>query len=301
MYKRLTFILLFLLPIIGVSAVPGKPAVAKVSSYLTGIVNMKVKQGQYVKKGDLLFTISTDYLNTVIGKCKNSVWYNKETYKRIRKLQNKRTESLENRQKAKYDLEKAISRLKQEEVLENKWSKYYAPFDGVVTKIYYFTGSTCPDGTCGNNNSVLEITKTSDKNIETGPVIANIAPYLSGIVETKLLVGDKVKKGDVLFKINMDCKLLDKKKYQAAIKFWKEKYKRDKGLHANNNTVSLKLLQNSIYNYVNAEQDLKATNVIINKRSVYRAPFDGTVTDIIHYTGSNAFPGHTVMKIKKTD
>ena len=37
------------------------PAVARIASYLQGIVDMKVKVGQHVKKGELLFQIETDF------------------------------------------------------------------------------------------------------------------------------------------------------------------------------------------------------------------------------------------------
>ena len=45
-----------------------KPAVARIASYMQGIVDMKVTLGQHVKKGQLLFKISTDYTEIMKAK-----------------------------------------------------------------------------------------------------------------------------------------------------------------------------------------------------------------------------------------
>jgi multidrug resistance efflux pump len=290
---------------VGLYASKDKPAVARISScpFLDGMVDMKVSLGEHVKKGQLLFIISTDYTQITKVQCENRVWYYKEEYERIKKLAKSRSKSLENVQEAKYNLEHAIESLKIESLLINKWSKYYAPFDGVVTKIYNYSGSGVSrgSGNCANNNAVLEVTKLEDYKkggIKIGPAVAQVIPMLIGIVDLKVTLGEKVKKSQLLFKIDTAFYEIRKAKRKANLEYNKAKYERTKKLYEQNNG-SLKYYQTALYDYKNAVQDLKATELLVNKRSCYYAPFDGIVTNITHYTGSFVFAGHKVLEVTK--
>ena len=59
----------------GLYASKDKPAIARISScpFLDGMVDMKVSLGEHVKKGQLLFTISTDYTEIQKAQCENRV------------------------------------------------------------------------------------------------------------------------------------------------------------------------------------------------------------------------------------
>ena len=306
--KRIILCLLFFVFASIINASVAKPAVARIASYIEGIVDMKVKVGQHVKKGELLFQIKTNFTELMKEKCKINVWYYSEIYNRIKKLQKDHSQSLENLQEAEYDLKNAQKSLDVENLLIDKWSKYYSPFDGVVTKIYNYSGSGVPDNTenCNKYNAVLEVTKLDDysrmlknRQIKREPEVAQVAPMLKGIVDTKVVLGQKVNKGDILFRISTAYNEIIKSQQEAKVKYYREKYERTKGLYSKN-SVALKDYQTSIDDYMNALQNLKGTLLMINKRSTYRAPFDGIVTDIIYYGGSNVFAGHEVVEVTKS-
>ena len=287
----------------GLYASENKPAVARISSYLEGIVKLNVSLGEHVKKGQLLFNISTDYTKIIKEKCKNGVWFYKEEYNRIKKLGESHSKSIEEVEESKYNYENAVGDLKIQELLINKWSKYYAPFDGVVTNIYNYSGSGVSNGSgnCNNGDAILEVTKQEDFKkglVKISPAIAHVAPMITGPVELKVTLGEKVKRGQPLFDIDMAYNKISNMKYAAKVKYYKAKYERTKHLYRKN-TDSLKTYQTAEHDYKNAVQDQKGNELIINKRSKYKAPFDGTVTNIIYYTGSNVFIGHKVLEITK--
>ena len=313
MKKRLFAVTIFGLLVSGFSLLAEnnentqKPAVAKVASYIEGIVDMKVQVGQHVKKGQLLFHIEADILKAVMEKCKNSVWYYNETYKRMKDLSSKHSESVENLQESEYDVVNAIGNLQKEELLLDDWSDYKAPFEGVVTNIFYYTGSAVPDASSDpkNEQAVLEVMKTADYNkmkaaglIKEAPIVANVASMIDGLVEMNVDLGNKVKAGQVLFTINVDYNKITRKQQLANYKLTKAKYERQKKLYKQN-ANALKDYQLAEFNYRNAIQDLKMSDIIIDKRSVYKAPFDGVISNITYYTGSNTFAGHTVLQVTK--
>ncbi len=284
-----------------------KPAVARIASYLEGIVELKVKQGQQVKKGQLLFTVSTEYTEIVKEKCKNGVWFYQQEYDRIKKLAATHSKSIDDLQLAEKNLADAKGSLDIENLLIDKWSKYYAPFNGVVTKIYNYDGSgvSSGSGNCDRNDAVMEITKLEDYNrlkaagnLDDQQETAYVAPMTDGLLDVKVSQGQKVKKGQLLFKVDMAYNQITKKQQEAKVTYYKDNYGRTKKLYGTN-TESLKTYQTAQYDMINAIQDLKGTNLIINERSKYSAPFNGTVSEIIHYSGSNIFTGHTVLKVTK--
>jgi hypothetical protein len=303
--KKLILFICICFIAIGLYASENKPAVARISSYIEGIVDMKVSLGQHVKKGQFLFKVSTNGIQITKEKCKNNVWYYKEEYERVKKLSKNHSKSVENVQEAKYNLENAIGNLKMQDLLIDKWSKYHAPFDGVVTKIYNYSGSGVSNGSdnSDNNNAVLEVTKLEDykkRKIKVEkPPVAQVAPMVDGIVELKVALAEKVKKGQLLFKISTAYREITKAQQKANLEYNKARYERTKQLYKQNNE-SLKYYQTAVFDYKNAVQDLKGTELLINRRSSYCAPFDGIITDIIHYTGSNVFVGHKVLEVTKS-
>ena len=281
-----------------------KPAVANISPchYLEGFVDMKVSLEELVKKGQLLFTISTDHIQIAKAQYENRVWYYKEEYGRVKKLAKTHSKSIENVQEAKYNLKHAIECLKMENMLIDKWSKYYAPFDGIVTKIYNYNGSGTSRGSGSrDNNAVLEIAKLEDYKkgeIKIGPAVAQVVSILFGTVDLRVTLEEKVKKDQLLFKIDTAIYEIKNAKRKANLEYNKARYERTKKLYEQNNE-SLKNYQTAEYEYRDAAQGLKRTELQINKRSCYYAPFDGIVTNITHYTGSFVFAGHKVLEVTK--
>lgn len=283
-------------------------SVAGIASYLEGVVDVNVELGQRVRKGDLLFRIKTDYTEIIREKCRNAVWYYTQEYERIKRLNAGHSKCQEDLDLAKYNLLKAKCSLEKEDLLIQKWSKYYAPFDGIVTNIYYYTGSAVPDasGDPENSNSVLEVTRLEDyKRMRTDvkkrreqEEKAFVAPMVTSLIKLNVRLGDKVTKGDVLFSMDMAYNEITKKEQLENIRYCRARYVRAKALFEKD-SLSEASYQLASYDLKNAVQDLKATDFIMEKRSVYRAPFDGTVTRIIHYTGSNVFAGHKVLEIIK--
>ena len=279
-----------------------KLIVAKVASYIEGIVEMHVSLGQKVQKGQILFKISTDCIEIAQRKAENEVWFYKNEYSRIKKLNLTHSQSLENLEEAKYNLDNSIGKLKTQELFL-KWSKYYAPFNGIVTNIYNYTGSGSPSssGNDLNSNAVLEVTKLDDNNkgmINVAPAIAQVASMKDGLLKLSINQGEKVNKGQLLFTVSAAYDKITRAKQQARLLYYKQKFERSRKLF-NNNSQSLKVYQSTQYNFKNAIQDLKSTDLMINKNSTYYAPFDGIVTNINHYTGSNIFVGHRVLEITK--
>ncbi len=284
-----------------------KPGVAYIASFLEGIVVMKVKLGQEVKKGDLLFEIETDYTEIVLDKCKNALWYYNAEYDRIKRLSASKSKCQDDLDLAKYNLESAKDDVEKEEVLLKYWSKYYAPFNGVVTEIYNYTGSgvSCGSGNNDHFDAVLVLTRKADfrKMQAAGKykkfkAVARMAPMVTGIVQLKAGLGEKVDAGQVLFTIDMRYNKYERAQQAAKLKYCKARYLRAKQLYKKD-SYSQKDYQYSEFELKNAIQDYKGSNLIINRRSVYKAPFAGTVTNVIHYTGSNVFSGHTVLEVSK--
>jgi multidrug efflux pump subunit AcrA (membrane-fusion protein) len=129
------------------------PTVAQVDSLIEGILNLNVKEGQHVKKGELLFKVDTTALDNQKKINKSYVKYCSQEYNRQKNLLAKHAVSLSDFQTAEYNLVNAIADLKTTELnIQN--SSYYAPFDGVVSKVINSTGSAIGDG-----SEVVDVTK----------------------------------------------------------------------------------------------------------------------------------------------
>jgi multidrug efflux pump subunit AcrA (membrane-fusion protein) len=127
--------------------------VAQVDSLIEGILHLNVKEGQHVKKGDLLFKVDTTALDSQKKINKSFVKYCSQEYTRQKKLLGTHAVSVSDFQTAEFNLINAIADLKTTELnIQN--SSYYAPFDGVVSKVINPSGSAIGDG-----SEVVDVTK----------------------------------------------------------------------------------------------------------------------------------------------
>jgi multidrug resistance efflux pump len=131
------------------------PVVAQVDSLIEGILRLNVHEKQKVKKGELLFHIDTASLENQKRKDRSNVKYCKQEYVRMDKLLKTHSVSKADYQTAKFNLINALADLKTTTLnLQN--SCYYAPFDGIVTKIVTTDGSAVGDG-----SEVIDVTRAS--------------------------------------------------------------------------------------------------------------------------------------------
>jgi multidrug resistance efflux pump len=127
--------------------------------------------------------------------------------------------------------------------------------------------------------------------------VAQIDSLAAGILKMHVALGEKVKKGQLIFEL--DSNLLDVATMKAEnnVRYCKQIYDRDQKLLKTHN-VSLELFQKARYNYINAVAGLK-TALINVKNCYYYAPFDGNVTKIINYTGSAVGDGNEIIDITR--
>ena len=271
------------------------PPVAKVASYLEGIVEMHVREGQHVKKGQLLFKTNIDDQKINMKKNELAVWYYQNAYLRSKELYSKKASSLERFESDKLNYLKALQDVKTTELMINR-SSYYSPFSGIVTDIIYYSGSAVGDG-----DDVLEITKIDkihpEIKLKNKLPVAEVSSFITGIVDMHVKEGERVKKGQLIFNVTADFSKILREKKKIDIWYYKEKYMRSKKLHQNN-VASLEEYETDKFNYFNSLLDLELSNILIGK-TVYYAPFDGVVTKILHYNGSAVGDGNNVLSITK--
>ncbi|HJO92392.1 MAG TPA: biotin/lipoyl-binding protein [Victivallales bacterium] len=138
------------------------PKVGQVDTVYEGILQLHVKLGQKVKKGQLLFTMDTNLLKVAVIKANNNLNYTKEIYERNKKLyDSSHSVSREKLEEYKYNYINALADFKTAKI-NVKNCYYYAPFAGTVTKIIYGNGSAVGDG-----NEVMDITASisTDQNL----------------------------------------------------------------------------------------------------------------------------------------
>ena len=172
------------------------PRVANVASSYKGIVVLKVELGQQVKKGQLVFQLNMDSALAEKKYKESTLDFNQVVMERATKLIKKHSISLDDFQQCNRDLAVAQADLKVTEA-EIELSKYYAPFDGTVTKIIRYNGGL------GDNDPEIEITEGNVK-VDTANRVSTSCTFWEGVLEIKAHVGDKVKKGDMLYTINTD-------------------------------------------------------------------------------------------------
>ena len=115
--------------------------VAMVCTRWPGVLDVKVQEGEKVKKGQLLYTINTDDMKAQQIIDEANIEYLSTVVKREKKLYKTNTISLLKYYTAINNLDEAISNLKQVKI-QLKQSSGYAPFDGTITRFYNrYTGS----------------------------------------------------------------------------------------------------------------------------------------------------------------
>ena len=127
--------------------------IAIVCNRWPGILNLKVKKEDVVKKGNLLFKINSNSLDTQIAKCEADVEYTKSVYERNKNLYKTHNVSLYDYYKSNISYKLAKMNLNTQKAILKQYSNY-APFSGTVTKIYRYSGSG--NGAC---KPVIELTE----------------------------------------------------------------------------------------------------------------------------------------------
>ncbi len=144
---------------------------------------------------------------------------------------------------------------------------------------------------------------------------AAISSFMPGKVENlSLLIGDKVKKGDILLMINNPDFLILQQNYLKAnedLKYLKKEYERQKLLAADSISSQKKLQKskntylNILANFQTLKQQLKLLNFDLKKieegdfsslAPIY-APINGYITDLNVKSGSHINPSDMIMEI----
>jgi len=131
-----------------------KPAVAEVMNRFEQPIVMKVKLGQKVKKGQLLFYTDLEKYKIALDHDKTQLKVDKNTFKEVNKAYSTHAMSYDQYENARKVYNNAIDAVKTD-MANIKDSKCYSPFDGTVTKIVAYTGSTL-----GSASEVVDVTQS---------------------------------------------------------------------------------------------------------------------------------------------
>jgi multidrug resistance efflux pump len=255
------------------------------------MLDTKVHLGEMVKKGQILFTVKLAPLEVEKKIDENNLIYTKEEYKRDVFLKKNHAVKFHDYLKAKADYLKAVATLKKE-ILKIKHGTDKAPFDGEVTKIVGYTGSATGDG-----NEVLDVTKT-DKPIKiTKPAVAQVMNRFEQPIKMDVKLGQKVKKGQLLFSTDAEKFKLELSSDDERLKLTEE-YLKNITKNFKTHAVSQERYEKAKNIYADALQTAK-TDVEEIKESKCYAPFDGVVTKIVNYTGSTTGAGNEVLDVTK--
>ena len=287
--KRLLTTLTLSILIAGTLVSEATPQVAQVASIFKGIAVLKVQLGQKVKKGQLLFEVNQDILKVQKKFNEQDLKFNQKVIAGADKLIKTNAISLADYQECLKDKIDAHEALAITNIAIDD-SKYYSPFDGTVTKIIRYDGSGL-----GDNDPEVEVTE-GNVEVDTKNPIALVCTRYPAILDLKVTLGQKVKKGDLLFVSNTAMFTAKKKQAENLLAYYDEIYKRRVKLYKTH-TVSEYLYYLSENDYHRAEMNLAVSKLEIAQSSGY-APFDGTVTEIFRYTGSGNGAGKPVLNIK---
>ncbi len=273
----------------------GTPKIAEVASVYKGIVELKVQLGEKVKKGQLLFEINQNILDTE-KKC------NEETYKFLKdvleggkKLIKKESISLDDYQQCIRDIDEAKAVLDSTNA-QIKLSKYYAPFDGTVTNIVRYDGSGL-----GDNDDEVQVTEGAVDVDTSNPIVALVCNRWPGVLTLQVVEGQQVKKGQLLYTIDtsdIEAKIAEA---ETNLKYAQIVYERQKKLYGKTTSHAT-----SLYKYSKSEDDLRKAKANVEKLKIQLkqcpgyAPFDGTITKIHRYTGSGNGAGKPVLDITQS-
>jgi multidrug resistance efflux pump len=287
--KKLTVILVVSLVSIAAYSAPVSTWSASVYK---GIVDLKVELGQQVKKGQLIFQVKHDILNIDKAVNTTSVKFLEKVLEGGEKLAKIHAISINDLQLCQRGLvvEQNILKSIDAQIAD---SMYYAPFDGTITKIKRYQGSGL-----GDNDDEIEITEGNVK-VDTANQVALVCTRWAGVLDLKVGLGQKVKKGELLFSTNTNDLKAQLDKAKAKAKYDAIVHEREKSLYGKTTEHATSLykylLAKDTFNKQNAE--VKKIELQITQCSMY-APFDGTVINIYRYTGSGNGQGKPVMDIK---
>ena len=264
---------------------------AWVASIYKGVVELKVQLGQQVKKDQLLFEVNQDILNIDKETNEKTLVFINDVLEAGKKLMKNSSISQDDYQQCERDLTISTNVLKYTES-QIALSKYYAPFDGTVTKIVRYDGSGL-----GDNDDEVQITAGEVK-VNTANQVALVCTRWPGVLDLKVGNGQKVKKGELLYSINTSDLKAQKGIAEGKAKYAKILYEREKKLYGITSTHATSLYQyrKTQNDWVNANALVEKLNIQFKQSSGY-APFDGTVTKIYRYTGSGNGAGKPVMDI----
>lgn len=252
------------------------PQIAQISACYKGILKLNVQLGQQVKKGQLLFEYNTEELEIVKEYNEEALKVDKAFVEGGKDLFLKKSISKDVYSKLESNYAVFQNTLKST-LATIEASKYYAPFDGTITKIVSYDGSAFNDG-----DVEMEVTE-GNVNVDTKNRVGMVCSRWKGIVDLKVILGEKVKKGQLLFKINTDV-------LEAKLKTNESKLQYAKGLYERNAALNVKSVapydyDKSYVEYFNISKDVKIDKLELKQACQY-APFDGTVTSIVRYSGS---------------
>ncbi|HJO93398.1 MAG TPA: hypothetical protein QF753_08355 [Victivallales bacterium] len=250
--------------------------VAILSSLYKGTVIQHVKLGDHVKKGQLIFEVRQSVLkaqkraNGVNLKSAEILFHAAE------KLIKKHSISMEEYQSRRYDYI-AAKTVYETDASKLRTSKYYAPFDGTVTKVVRL------EGALGNNDEQVFITR-GNVDVDTSKQTTEVGMRWPGFLNLNVKLGEKVKKGQLLFTVNSDEYKIQRSKDKSYLDYTREVFLRASKLRQTG-TISLLQYIEARKEYSNALMTLKIDDIKIKQCTVY-APCDGKITKIYRYTGS---------------
>ena len=172
-------------------------------------------------------------------------------------------------------------------------TKYHAPFDGTVTKIVSYNGSAFND-----NDVEMEVTQGHVK-VDTRGRLGLVCSRWPGVLDLKVQLGEKVKKGQLIFKINADMLEAQKKVDENISEYNKLVYEMNKKLHETK-TVSYYSFYKSYVAYQESLKNVKIDNIKLIWSKQY-APFDSTVTEIVRCDGSGIGEAKPVLTITASE
>jgi len=271
------------------------PAVTSAPQNVTlpqkGIIVVPVKVGQHFKKGDLLFSLNPAEYEAQKIIAEANMLGAMETFKIDRKLVATKSISIDTYQNALSQY-RADAMKYQTAVEDVKQCFFYAPYDGTVMSITYYTGSGYGDGYTAMTIQEGNLT------VPSAPIVAQVDNRFEGIVNLYVKLGEKVKAGQPLFSCNSQLNDIQLHTDEAALVYSKEVFERDKVL-LSSHTIPYSQYITDKYTYT-ADLATVMYDKIEIANSVSCAPFDGTVTAIGYAQGSGPGAGDNIVTITQS-